>query len=487
MARVTMVDLRPVGYVLGLIVTALGATMVVPFLTDFYLGNGNAHAFSAAALACLICGGLTALACQNHASRSLSVRQGFLLTVGIWLAVPFFSALPLMIGAPEVSLLDAYFEAVSGITTTGASVFVGVDDLPAGVLVWRAMLNWLGGLGIAFIAMIFLPVMRVGGMQFFRSEGFDTFGKVLPRATDIAGQLFFVYSGLTIACMFSYHLAGMVWFEAILHALATIATGGFSPRASSFVGYPPAVEYTAALFMVLGSLPYIRYVQLVRGSATPLWRDAQVRGYLRWIAMAVGAVTIWRVATSSQGLESSFREALFNLISVMSSTGFGSGSFAGWGSFAMIVAMWIGIIGACSGASAAGLSVFRVQVILAALRAEIARIHAPHRVALVRYEGRTVEKDTMDAIILYLGAYIITFGVIAVLIMQTGVDFESAIFASWTSIGNIGYGYGPMLAETGTFIDFPDPAKVLMILAMIMGRLSLLSVFVVMLPRFWEA
>jgi trk system potassium uptake protein len=375
---------------------------------------------------------------------------------------------------------------VSGITTTGASVFVGVDDLPAGVTLWRGMLNWLGGLGIAFIAMIFLPVMRVGGMQFFRTEGFDTFGKVLPRAQDIAVQLFFVYVGLTLACMALYAALGMEVFEAIQHALATIATGGFSPRAASFEGYSGAIHYAAALFMVLGSLPYIRYVQLVRGSATPLWRDPQVRGYLGWIATAVAAVTLWRVFTGDEGTEQVFRTALFNLISVMSSTGFGMGRFAEWGGFAIIVAMWIGIIGACSGSSAAGLSVFRVQIMLSALVAHVRRIHAPHRIAPVRYAGRAVDSDTMDAIVLYLGAYILTFGVGAAVIVQSGVDMESAIFAAWTSIGNIGYGYGPRVAATGTFIDFPDVAKIVMILNMLMGRLSLLAVFVILLPRFWR-
>ncbi len=482
----TMIDLRPVGYVIGLIIAALGMAMLAPWFLDTFLGDGNAHAFAEAALVTVLAGLLTALACQNHAGNSLSVRQAFLLTLGIWLFIPLFGALPFLFGLPGMRLVDAYFEAASGITTTGASVLPDVDHLPAGINLWRAMLNWLGGLGIAFIAMIFLPVMRVGGMQFFRTEGFDTFGKVLPRATDIAGQLFIVYVGLTVACMGSYSLAGMPTFDAVLHALATIATGGFSPRAASFSGYAPVVHYTAALFMLLGSLPYIRYVQLVRGSAAPLWRDPQVRAYLLWVGGAVVAVAAWRAATSGDGLEPSFRGALFNLISIMSSTGFGAGSFATWGGFALIVAMWLGVIGACSGSSAAGLSVFRVQVLLSGLAAEIRRIHSSHRVVPVKYARRRVDRDTLDAITLYLGAYLLTFGVVAVLIVDTGVDFESAIFAAWTSIGNIGYGYGPLVERTGTFIDFPDPAKLLMILAMIMGRLSLLSVFVIALPRFWR-
>jgi trk system potassium uptake protein TrkH len=482
-----MPDLRPVGYVIGLIIAVLGTTMCVPMVLDAAVGDGNADRFAEAALITILTGALISIACHNRAGASLSLRQAFLLTLGIWFLVPLFGALPFVIGKPEVRLIDAYFEAVSGITTTGASVFTDVDKLPMGTTLWRAMLNWLGGLGIAFIAMIFLPVMRVGGMQFFRTEGFDTFGKVLPRATDIAWRLIYVYAGLTVACIFSYAALGMPVFDAVAHGLATIATGGFSPHGTSFMLYSPAIHYDASMFMVLGSLPYIRYVQLTHGATRPILSDPQIRGYLAWIAAGVAAVTVWRVATSDQGVEPAFRETLFNLISIMSSTGFGVGDFTAWGAFAIIVAMWMGIIGACSGSSAAGLSVFRVQIMLGALKAQIQRIHAPHRVVSVRYAGRRVDNDTLDAIILYLGAYILTFGLIAVMIDASGVDFVSSVFASWTSIGNIGYGYGPMLAKTGTFVDFPDVAKMLMILAMLMGRLSLLSVLVVILPRFWRA
>lgn len=485
-ASAIMIDLRPVGYVIGLVIAALGVAMALPLLLDAALANGNAPAFAASALVAVMAGALTALACRNRAGESLTIRQAFLLTLGIWFLLPAFGALPFVIGAPGVHFLDAYFEAVSGITTTGASVFVGIDDMPPGVALWRGMLNWLGGLGIAFIAMIFLPVMRVGGMQFFRTEGFDTFGKVLPRATDIARELFAAYVLLTAGCMATYATLGMAPFEAVTHALATIATGGFSPRAASFSGYSAPILYAGSAFMLLGSFPYIRYVQLMRGSIRPLWQDAQMRGYLGWVAAGVGAVALWRVSTSGQGAESAFRETLFNLVSIMSSTGFGAGDFPLWGSFAIVVAMWMGVIGACSGSSAAGLSVFRVQVMFRALTGQIRRIHAPHRIAPIHYAGRAVDGDTMDAIVLYLGAYIITFGIIALLIVETGVDFESALFASWTTIGNIGYSYGPMVAETGTFIAFPALAKVLMILAMIMGRLSLLSVLVILLPRFWR-
>jgi trk system potassium uptake protein len=391
-----------------------------------------------------------------------------------------------MLGQPHLSFTDAYFEAVSGITTTGSTVIVGLDTLPPGMNLWRGMLNSLGGLGIAFVAMIFLPLLRVGGMQYFRTEGFDTFGKALPRATDIATQLVVVYFGMTLVCGLTYHALGMDPLSAAVNSMATIATGGFSNKDASFSGFSASIQYAGAIFMILGSLPYIRFVQLMNGQPRPLWQDSQVRAYLRWISYAVGSVTLWRVLTSDMGVEEAFREAFFNLVSIISSTGFFTGSFGSWGGYMLAVAFLIGIIGACSGSSAAGLSVFRVQVAASALAAQIRQIGSPSRVVVVRYEGRAVGDDVISGLILFITGYVLLMGGMTIALALIGIDPISALFGVWTSIGNIGYGFGPLVARTGTFVDFPDSAKVIMILAMIMGRLGLLAVLVLFLPRFWR-
>jgi trk system potassium uptake protein TrkH len=226
-------------------------------------------------------------------------------------------------------------------------------------------------------------------------------------------------------------------------------------------------------------------VQLVNGQARPIWQDSQIRAYLRWLAYAVLSVTAWRVWAHGGALEPTFREALFNLTSIMSSTGFFSGDFASWEGYSMVVAFVIGVIGACSSSSAAGLSVFRVQVTLAAIGAQLRLIASPSRIFAVKYEGRTVSGETLNGVIMYVWAFIVLIGVLSVAMTLVGVDTESALFAAWTSIGNIGFGYGPLVERTGTFIDFPDAAIVLMIIAMLMGRLGLLAIFVVVLPRFW--
>ncbi len=482
-----MINAAPIVYVVGRILIVLAILMLAPAIIDYRAGLQNGADFFQAALITGGLGGLLALSTANALGHGLNLRQAYLLTVAIWAFVPLFGGLPFILGDPHLSFTDAYFEAVSGVTTTGATVIYGLDALPAGMNLWRGMLNWVGGLGFAFIAMIFLPVMRVGGMQFFRTEGFDTFGKALPRATDIATQLLGVYTGLTVVCAMVYGAIGMTALDAVVHAMASIATGGFSPRDTSFNPYAGAGEYAGAFFMICASLPYVRYMQLMNGAPQALWRDSQVRAYLRWLAYAVISVTIWQVATTGMALEPAFRESLFNLTSIMSSTGFFSGSFAGWGGFMLVVAFVIGTIGACSGSSAAGLNVFRVQIAIAAVAAQIRQIVMPNRVARVKYAGRTVEDDVLNAVILYVTGFILLMGVMSVAMTLTGVDTVSALFAVWTTIGNVGYGFGPLVARTGTFIDFPEAAKWIMIIAMLMGRLGLLAILVLILPRFWRS
>jgi trk system potassium uptake protein len=467
-----MIDLRPIFYVLGRILVVLAILMLAPAVVDLRAGLSNGMDFVQAAFITGSLGLMVSIATSNALGLGLNLRQAYLLTAAIWGFVPLFGCLPFMLGEPHLTLIDAYFEAVSGVTTTGSTVIVGLDTLPPGMNLWRGMLNSLGGLGIAFVAMIFLPVLRVGGMQYFKTEGFDTFGKALPRATDIARQLVLVYFGMTLACILTYAALGMDTLSATVHGMATIATGGFSNKDASFSNFSPALHYAGALFMILASLPYIRYVQLMNGQSRPLLKDSQIRAYLRWIFYAVGSVTVWRLATSDMGVEETFREALFNLVSIMSSTGFFIGSFGGWGGYMLVVAFVIGVVG--------------VQVAASALAAQIRQIGTPSRVVTVRYEGRAVEPDVISGLILFITGYILLLGVLTLAMTLLGVDPISSLWGVWTSIGNIGFGFGPMVARTGTFVDYPDSAILIMTLAMILGRLGLLAVLVLFLPRFWR-
>jgi trk system potassium uptake protein len=480
-------DLGPVAHVVAQVLIVLAAAMAIPAFVDWQAGNGNARAFLEAMGITGTISVAIALATRSSLRGAITNRQGYLLTFGIWTLVPAFAALPLVLGAPGLRYSLAYFEAVSGFTTTGATVIVGLDDMPLGVNLWRGMMNWLGGLGIAFVAMIFLPVMRVGGMQFFRTEGFDTLGKALPRAADIARALLAVYLALTILYIFCYSLLGMPFFEALTHGMATVATGGFSPRDSSFTDYSPAIQYAGALFMMMSSVTFILYVRIFQGDARSFFRDPQLLGFLSIAVIAVWSVTLWRTLTWDQGIEAAFRESWFNLASIFSGTGFFAGSFGGWEAPAIMVAFALGFIGGCSGSSSGGLSVFRVQLTFAALAAQIRLIQSPNRIARVRYGGRVVEQDVLEALAMFVTSYVLIVGVGAVVMTLMGVDTYSALMGSWQALGNIGYGFGPLVARTGTFVDFPDGAIWVMSVEMLLGRLGLLTMLVVLLPRFWRA
>ncbi|MDZ7905358.1 MAG: TrkH family potassium uptake protein [Cypionkella sp.] len=483
-----MIDLRPIFFVLGRILLALALLMLAPAVLDMQTGDAaNARAFVQSAVITGALGVLLSLATANSLAAGLGARQAYLMTVAIWAGAPIFAALPMMMGAPYLSLTDAYFEATSGITTTGATMISGLADLPRGLLLWRAIMNSFGGLGIAFVAMIFLPVLRVGGMQYFKTEGFDTFGKALPRAKDIARGLVLVYFGLTVVCVIVYRLLGMPPLESVVHGLTTMSTGGFSTNDASFSNYSGAIHYTAVAFMIVASFPYIRYVQLLNGQAGALLNDSQIRAYLRWIAMAVGIVALWQTLTSDLPIEPAFRQSLFNLVSVMSSSGFGIGTFSTWGGLAFVVAFVVGMIGACSGSTAAGLSVFRVQLAASALLAALRQTLRPNRIDPVRYEGKRVEDDVIGGLILFISGFVLLLGLLSVSLTLTGLDSDQSLWAAWTSLANIGYGMGPVVARTGTFIEFPDAAVWILSLAMLLGRLGLLAILVVLLPRFWRA
>ncbi len=450
-----LIDLRPIAHISGWLLVFMAVLMVVPAALDLVDSMQDENSFLLSAIVTGVIGALLVIATSNKDRKGLDTRQAFLLTFAIWVILPLFGSLPFMLGPPHLGFTDAYFEAVSGITTTGSTVIVGLDTLPPGINLWRGLLNWTGGLGIAFVAMIFLPVMRIGGMQFFRTEGFDTMGKILPRAADIARSLVQVYIGLTAVVIVVYRLVGMSGLDAAVNGMATVATGGFSPADASFGKYPGLAEYLGGLFMVLAAMPYIRYVQLSRGDHRPLMQDPQARAFVTWLCVMVSAVTLWRVWSSNMGFEPALRESWFNLASILTGTGFFSGSFAGWEGFAMIVAFIAGLIGGCSGSSSGALTVFRVQLALRAMAHQINQIRHPHRSDNIRYDGRTVAPDVVDALMLFVTGYILSIGVLSVAMTLVGVDPVSALFGIWTSIGNIGYGYGPMVIRTGPSSTFP--------------------------------
>ncbi len=427
-----------------------------------------------------------ALASANFDLRQMSVREAFLLTTSTWVVLPMVGAIPLMLGAPDVSVTDAYFEAVSGMTTTGATVFPGLDDLPRGVNLWRGILQWLGGLGIVIVALIFLPVMRVGGMQFFRSEGFDTLGKVLPRTIDISRGLILAYVVLTLACAATYGALGMEWYEATVHALTTLSTGGFSTTDQSFAAFSGPAEYAAVVFMILASVPFIRFIQFANGNRMALFRDVQVRAFLRWMTYAIVALTLWQVLVLGIPLEPALRESSFNLVTIWTGTGFSSTDVTSWGSFAFGILFVAGLIGGCTASTGCSVKVFRYLVLKEALINQLRILVSPRTVTVPRLDGRPIERDVIDSVMTFTVLFFLTMGVVAVALSLTGLATQTAITAAWTSVANIGPAFGPEVGPTGAMDGFPTAAKWIMIFGMLVGRLELLAVFVLFTAAFWR-
>ena len=481
-----MIDLRPVARILGLLTAALGVLMLLPAFVDWTNGNDNAAVFLTSAVLTGLAGGLTALATGGQDMRGLSTRQAFVLTVGTWAVMPLFGALPLLLAGLPGGWTHAFFEAMSGVTTTGTTVYSGLDDMAPGLLLWRSLLQWLGGLGIIVVALVFLPVMKVGGMQYFRTEAFDTMGKVMPRAVDISKALLQTYLILTAVAAMVYMALGMGGFDAVNHAMTTIATGGFSTSDESFAKFGPAAQYAGGALMVLAGLPFIRYVQLVNGGVRPLWQDVQVRAFLRWTVYAVGAVVAYRLVRAEAPVEVVLRESFFNVVSLFTGTGYGTADVPSWGDFPLLVVMVVGFVGACTASTGCSLKVFRYLVLLEAIKTQLRRIHSPNRVIPVRLGGRPLGEDVINSVIALFALFLFSFGVTAVLLSLTGLEMRTAITAAWTAICNVGPAYGPEVGASGAVDGFPTPAKWIMIVAMLLGRLELISVLVLLLPRFWR-
>lgn len=481
-----MLDLRPVGYVIGLIVAIVGATMLIPMLTDLAQGNGHWPVFLECFLLTTTTGVFMALGCANGVTPRISIRQLFLLTSGIWLVLPLFCALPFVLGATGARPVDAVFEAVSGLTTTGSTVFTGLESLPRGLLLWRSMLNWFGGIGILVVAMVFLPELRVGGMQIFRSEAFETDGKVLPRAAQIAGRISAAYVALTAACYASFVAVGMPPFDAVNHTLATVSTGGFSTWDASFGVYQGAPEYVASVFMVLAALPFVRYVQIIGGTALPLLRDLQVRAFLWVIAVLAGGIAAYQVAFNGAKVEPALRETLFSVTSIITGTGFTSTDYQMWGPAPVVVFFFAGLIGGCAGSTCCSVKIFRYQLLFASIRAQIRSIHSPHGVFTPRYGGAPVPPETLLSVSAFFTVFVVTLGVSAVALSATGLDTITAISGAATALANVGPGLGEVIGPAGNFQSLNDMAKWILSGLMFLGRLELMVVFVLLTPRFWR-
>lgn len=482
-----MIDIRPVGYILGWLILMLGGLMCVPLLLELADGSRNAEAFALAAVLTTVAGATVSVACAEPGRHHLSQRQGFLLTTAAWAIFPAFASLPLILGAPHLDVTDAYFEFTSAMTTTGATVITGIDGLPRGALLWRLMVTWIGGIGVILLAMILLPILNIGGMQLLRNADFNTLGKIMPRAKSIALSIGAVYAALTLICALGFVWADMSGFDAICHAMSAIGTGGMGNYDSSFAGFSPAAQYVATFFMLAGALSFVRYIQLARGDAKALFRDTQIRTFLAIVAGFCVALILARWLDGVPVSEPMVREVVFNLSSVITTTGFATTDYSQWGPMAEVLFFCAMMICGCSGSTTGGPKVFRYQLLAGAISGEIQRLHSPNVVFTPRFQGVAVSDEVLDSVIAFFMLFFLTLGSGAVLLVLLGLDPVSAISGAAAMLTNVGPGLGSVIGPVGTYAPLPDAAKWVCSFLMLVGRLELMTAYVLLTVGFWRA
>jgi trk system potassium uptake protein TrkH len=481
-----MIEFRPIVLVIGFLLTTLSAGMILPAAVDGFAGNPDWQVFAVSAGATLFIGVAMILTSRTGGTR-LNTRQAFLLTTFSWIVLTAFAALPFKFSNLNLSYTDAFFEAMSGITTTGSTVLADLDQAPPGILVWRAVLQWLGGIGIIIMAIAVMPMLRVGGMQLFRVEAFETDGKALPRAAQISTAISLVYLVLTVIWATGFWFAGMSGFDAILHAMTTIATGGFSTYDTSIGHFNSGlIDWITTAGMLVGALPFLLYLKAVQGDLRPLMRDAQVRGFIIIVASVVLITASWLWLSSGETPVQALRYAAFNVISIITGTGYTTSQFDTWGSFSMPIFLIIMVIGGCAGSTTCGIKIFRFQVLLAATRRQLKHIVRPHGVFIPYYNHRPVSDDVITSVLSFFFLYGLSLAVLAIALGLLGLDFVTAMSGATTAISNVGPGMGPIIGPDGNFSTLPDSAKWLLSGGMLLGRLELFTVMVLFTRSFWR-
>ena len=472
-------------HILSMVIFGTAITAILPLLADAVSGQHEWVVFAVSAAAMGFFGGACLLATREERSKGISLRTAFLLTGLSWLILPLFAALPFLdLG---LSYADAIFEATSGITTTGSTVITGLDDLPPGILLWRSILQWIGGIGILVMAVVLLPFMRIGGAQLFRTESSETSDKVEPRWFVLMSNILLVYLFLTLLCGAVYWILGMSAFDAVCHAMATLSTGGYSTHDASF-GYfdSGALQWAATLFMLSGSIPFYVYIKAVRTDARALLSDSQVRVLVFFLIITSVGMAAWLSRHGHIGFGEALTLTFFNITSVVSTTGFASVDYTLWGTGAIGAFLILTFVGGCSGSTSGGIKIYRFQVLNQVIGAHIKRLTSPHRVVPTHFNGRPLPDDAAISVLAFLTMFVATIALCTLALTFMDLDLITAYSASVTAITNVGPGLGPVVGPAGNFSSLPDSAKLLLAFAMILGRLEIFTILVIFDRGFWK-
>jgi trk system potassium uptake protein len=482
-----VIEFRPIFFVVGILLSMLGTAMLVPAIADAATDNPDWAVFLASAFVTLFTGGTLILTTRAKFNK-LVVRQAFVLTTVAWVALAAFAALPFAFSNLGLSYTDAFFEAMSGVTTTGSTVITGLDTAPPGILLWRALLQWLGGIGIIVMAISILPLLQVGGMQLFRMESSDSSDKAFPRVAQISAATAIIYTCLTLICAVAMWLAGMTPFEAAAHSMTTIATGGFSTSDASIGHFDSALlDWIVIVFMILGSLPFVLYFAMVRGNPRALVRDTQVQWFIATVIVSILLVAFWLVTKNDIDVLRALRLSSFNVVSIITGTGYASADYNAWGVLPVTSFFFFMFIGGCAGSTSCGIKIFRYQILFANIRVQFRRLWQPNVVYSPRYNRKPIPESVTDAVMSFFFLFALVFGILALVLTLIGLDFMTAVSGAATAIANVGPALGPTIGPSGTFAPLPDAAKWTLSIGMLLGRLELFTVLVLFSPAFWRA
>ena len=478
-----MSNYKTLFFTLGILQIILGIFMLIPVIAQLFYDEFDSS-FIGASIVTIIFGSLFFLSNLDH-DKKLNLQQAFLLTALSWLSIAIFGSLPFVFSSTEFSFTNAFFESMSGITTTGSTIISNLEIIPKGILFWRAILQWLGGIGIIVMAITLMPLMNVGGMQLFKISSNDSSEKILPKSKEIALRLIYIYSILTALCAISYKALGMNFFDSLTHSMTTIATGGFSNYNDSIGFFNNIyIEISAMVFIILGSLPFIAYIKFLSGNKKIFFSDIQIKTFLKIIVISIFILVVYLILNNSGQLN--LRYIFFNVISILTGTGYVNAQYDNWGSFPIILFLGLMFIGGCAGSTTCGIKIFRIQILYSFIVNHLKKIIYPKGIFILKYNQNTVGDKFVASIISFIYMYLVIFFIIAALLSLTGLDFITAISGAATSISNVGPGLGSIIGPNGNFSTLPDLSKWILTLGMILGRLELFAILVLFLPSFWK-
>ena len=477
---------KTVFFLIGILLIVLGASMLAPYSIQI-MYKENSHSFVSSSFVTIFIGILFILA-NLEKEFKLNLRQTFLFSTLAWLMVAIFGSLPFLLSANEFTISEAFFESMSGITTTGATIISDLDNSPKSILLWRAIMQWLGGIGIVVMAITILPILKVGGMQLFKMEGPDTTEKILPRTIEVAAIIISTYVALTFLCGLFYWLFGMTIFDSICHAMTTIATGGFSTHNDSIGFFKNSnIEIIASIFIILGSIPFISYLKFSQGNRKIFFSDVQIKGLIYLLAISISVMFVYLLFINFESsLVDKIRIASFNVISILSGTGYVTDDFGLWGKFSLVFFLFLMFIGGCAGSTACGIKIFRLQMLLIFLRDQIKKLIYPNSVIITKYNNQKISDDFIKSVIIFIFTFLFIFLIIAMLLSISGLDFITSISGAASSISNVGPGLGDMIGPNGNYKALPDLSKWILMAGMLLGRLELFAVLVLFFPSFWR-